>query len=483
MLYISNFSHLYEMGNILFISISLFFFQITIYLPIGILYREKISAHFLLLSATCFFIFSLILIDFLERYFYRMLIINFYLVLLGAIIIFSLSNYFVYERDQYFQSFLLFEGIFLFFWFQVCQFFTFFCFDRFYLGSTLSFFIMLILGGPIFIVFYRKLLKKIPINRNALILLSIILYAMFIFLNAINILMFSFKTDYLRIVVMDTYIGKFLLSGFKTNIDIVTHSVRPQLLSIWIFGFIICIPIISLFQLAIKRQLNDRYIQLQNKREDELKKYIQMIESINQETRQLQHDINNVLSSLGMHIYQENVNVELMREYYDQVNQEFGLRRITKIPNGKLTYLKNPEILSLVLDKLLRVKELNIQLNLEIEEAVAFPTKRLVSIVRILAILVDNALEESQKYPGAVVRLAFVPVGEKHILIMIENYTENSKFVEHYLAGTVQSDKGKGRGQGLGIIQSLIKQNKHLNLDCKQTNHLVLFSFLVDGEG
>lgn len=169
MLYISNFSHLYEMGNILFISISLFFFQITIYLPIGILYREKISAHFLLLSATCFFIFSLILIDFLERYFYRMLIINFYLVVLGAIIIFSLSNYFVYERDQYFQSFLLFEGIFLFFWFQVCQFFTFFCFDRFYLGSTLSFFIMLILGGPIFIVFYRKLLKKIPINRNALI--------------------------------------------------------------------------------------------------------------------------------------------------------------------------------------------------------------------------------------------------------------------------------------------------------------------------
>lgn len=240
---------------------------------------------------------------------------------------------------------------------------------------------------------------------------------------------------------------------------------------------------LSLFELAIKRQLDNRYIHLQKKREEELKKYIQMIESINQETRQLQHDINNVLGSLGMYIYQEELDIESMRDYYEQVNQEFGLRRITKIPNGKLTYLKNPEILGLVLDKLMRAKELDIQLNLEIEEAIDFPSKRLVPIVRIIAILLDNALEESQKYPGAVVRLAFVSVGEKQILTMVENYTMNADFIGQYLTGTIQSDKGAGRGQGLRIIQSLIKENKQLNLDCKQTNQLVLFSFLVDGKG
>ena len=483
MLYTSDFIHLYEINNLLFISMNLVLSQALMYVPVWYVYREKINSQFITLSSACFFIFSMIIVDFLERFFFRTTISNFYLIFLGIILIYSLSNYFVYGRDRQFQLFIISEGLFMMIWFQVTQFTTFYLYEIFYFGSYLTFYILLLIGVPVFIILYKKFIIYHSLSWNKIILLSLISCIVFIFLNSTNVLLFSFKKDILRIIHLDTFFGKILFSNFSKHIDIVHRNVDSQLPYVWIFGFAVTVPMLSLFELAIKRQLDNRYIHLQKKREEELKKYIQMIESINQETRQLQHDINNVLGSLGMYIYQEELDIESMRDYYEQVNQEFGLRRITKIPNGKLTYLKNPEILGLVLDKLMRAKELDIQLNLEIEEAIDFPSKRLVPIVRIIAILLDNALEESQKYPGAVVRLAFVSVGEKQILTMVGNYTMNADFIGQYLTGTIQSDKGAGRGQGLRIIQSLIKENKQLNLDCKQTNQLVLFSFLVDGKG
>ncbi|MBO0454610.1 GHKL domain-containing protein [Candidatus Enterococcus murrayae] len=482
MIYIYETAHLYHVENFLFFIINLIVFQLMMYIPLRKFFKERITLHFVLISSVFFFIYFLMFADFLERLFYGMIIVNGYLVIFGIVSVFTLFNFFVYGKDSRFQGFLFLEGLFMFCWFFCCQFLTFHLFERYHFGSFVSFFGMLLAGIPVFIKFYSLVEYRLMRHSSIRNVLGVLFLGIHLFLNSINIMLFTFRGPRMRIIISNEFIGKSLFDSFGQHVKLSFLDLDNQLSKVFFFGIIASAPIISIFQLVIKKQLDQELIQLQTKREEELKKYIQMIESINQETRQLQHDIGNVLSSLGMHVYQEKPDILALREYYKQVNQDFGLRRITKIPNGKLTHLKNPEILGLVLDKLMKAKEFDIHLNLEIDEAIQFPAKGLVPIVRILAILVDNALEESKKFTGSVVRLAFVAINEEQILTMIENHTYNEKFMEQYLSDTIKSDKGVGRGQGLKIMTKLVKENRQLHLDCKQNDQTVLFSFLVEGK-
>lgn len=483
MVYLSGYDYVYHFKNLGFLIINLVILQIMFYVPFQVFYKDKMNWKFIISVFFFLFFYFLIYMDYLERFFAGMKMVNYYLIILAILIIYSMFNYFLNGKDIGFQFYLFSYSLFMMLWFLVAQYSTFWLYDRVQMGSFFTFYGINLFGAYLFIQAYRGLKKRVHPTKRRNLFIGCFYYAVLLTLNLKEIMLFSFKENFIMIVAKKGHLASSIINRFSNRIRHLYWDMDFHIFSIVLFIVVSCIPAIIVIQLLVKKQQDKEIINLQSKREDELKKYIQMIESINQETRQLQHDIKNVLSSLGMYIYQEQVNIVSMRNYYDQVNQDFGLRRITKIPNGKLTHLKNPEILGLVLDKLMRAKELDIQLNLEIEEAIAFPSKGLVPIVRILAILLDNALEESQKYPGAVVRLAFVSVGEKQLLTMVENYTMNSNFIGQYLAGTIQSDKGEGRGQGLSIIQSLIKENKQLNLDCKQTNQLVLFSFLVDGKG
>lgn len=481
MVFIRAATHLYSIENFLFFILNLIVFQIMMYMPIRKFYKEKVSLQLTLFSSVFLFVYCLVFADYLERLFYGMIIVNGYLMISGVILVFSLFNFFIYEKDAKFQMFLIVEGLFMTSWFFITQFLTFYLYEELYIGSFGSFFCLLLIGVPIFIGSYTFIQRKIKATRYTLSFLSSIYVLLFLFLNTVNILIFSFKTDHLKLVVSSSFIGKQLLTNLNTHTKILYWNMDERLAMIFFFALVICIPMSSLIQLIVSKQQDKKIIQLQTKREEELTKYILTIESINKETRQLQHDIGNVLSSLGMYVYQDDVDILALRNYYDEVNQEFGLRRITKIPNGKLAYLKNPEILGLVLDKLMRSKDLGVQLNLELDDTIQYPTKRLVPIVRILAILLDNALEESKKYPNSKVRLAFLNVGEDQILVLMENQTDNLEFMKQYLVGATESDKGEGHGQGLRIVQKLLKENRQLHLDCKQTDRTVLFSFLVEG--
>lgn len=475
--------HLYHLDNFLFFFMNMILFQSIMFVPLRVFYKEKLSLNFALVSSVFCFIYFLMFADFLERLFFGMLIVNGYLVIFGIVLIFTLFNLFLYGKDSEFQVFLFFNGLFMIVWFFGCQFLTFYIYEKFKIGFIGSFYIFVMLGIPIFIKLYSFCKKRFSMDKSFVWIFAIAFWTLFLFLNTINVMLFTFKETGIRILITENFIGKNTFQSFRQNVSYSFINVDKHLSKIFFFGIVASLPIISIFQLIIRKQIDEKFIDLQVKREEELKKYISMIESINQETRQLQHDIGNVLSSLGIYIYQDHIDTSSLRQFYDEVNHEFGLRKITNIPTGKLEYIKDPEIMGLVLEKVMRAKELDVRLNIEIEIAIKFPSKRLVPIIRILAILLDNALEESTRFSASSVRLAFIQLQENQILTMIENQTDNLNFIQDYQSRNIESSKGENRGQGLRIVNSLIKENRNLHLDYKQEGRKVLFSLLMDGEG
>lgn len=482
MIYINDLTYIYHIKNISFLFASLVIIQTMFYIPMRLFFKEKVNIKFTMSLFIFSLVYFLMYMDFLERLFFGMKIVNCYLIILVLVMVYSLLNYFMDNKEFEYQFFLLFLGFFMMSWFTLVQFLSIVLYDKFSFGSFVSFYIFLLAGIVPFNKLYNLFRIKYHASKRLIYLTLGLSTLLFLFFNLKNILIFSFKKNFLKIVAESNYIGKKFLDNLDEPVEVLYWELNVQIAYIILFILLTCVPAIIVVQMIIKRHQDNEIIHLQTKREDELKKYIQMIESINQETRQLQHDIGNVLSSLGMYVYQEEVDISALQRYYDQVNQEFGLRKITKIPNGKLTHLKNPEVLGLVLDKFMRAKELGVFFHLEIDTAIKFPTKHLLPIIRILAILLDNALEESEKYSEATVHLAFIDNNENQILTVIENRSLTQDFIQQFLSGDIQSDKGNGRGQGLRIITSLVKENNHLYLDCKQIDQIVRFSLMVDGE-
>ncbi|MBO0451186.1 GHKL domain-containing protein [Candidatus Enterococcus murrayae] len=483
MIFISGINFVYHLTNFIFLVVNLLVLQLMIYLPMAYFYKEKLNWKFIASMFAFFLIYFFLYMDFLDRLFSSMRIVNCLLILFMTICVHAIFDYYTNGREMAYQFFLLFLGFFMMVWFEFVQYMSFLVYEWFSIGSFILFYGFLLLGILLFKMIYPFFRERIPQSRRVFYLIGGVYLSFHLFLNVKDILIFSFKPEGLKIVLAKGHLATSFMDSLSSKVRLLYWNMDYKVLYIVLFVLITCIPMFIVMQLIIKKHQDHEIIRLQNSREAEMKKYVETIESFNKETRQLRHDIGNVLTSLGIYIYQEDIDQQALQKYYQEISKEFDMRQITNIPNGKLTHLKNPEVLGLVLDKIMRAKEFDVRFYLEINESIDYPKKRLISIVRILGILLDNALEESKKYPQSKVRLAFIQVGEHQILSLIENETQNTQFLEHYHAGSLKSDKGAGHGNGLNIVKSLIKENKGFNLDCKQTENTVLFSFSSMGEG
>jgi len=220
------------------------------------------------------------------------------------------------------------------------------------------------------------------------------------------------------------------------------------------------------FVLYVKRL--DDYHQYQREEEERksLLYYMDVIEKQYTDIRKFKHDYQNLLLSLKDFI--EEGDLEGLTTYFNDkikplsekiINQNFALENMTR--------LKVRELKSILSSKLIMAQENGISIQLDIKEDITDIPMNSVNLVRMLGIILDNAIEALVQLPVDRDRTLIVGIwrDEKNMTILIQNTCCDNIPKLHKLRQSGFSTKGKDRGLGLSNLLEIAAEQANVWLD------------------
>jgi two-component system sensor histidine kinase AgrC len=167
----------------------------------------------------------------------------------------------------------------------------------------------------------------------------------------------------------------------------------------------------------------------------------------------------------SMASYIEYEDLEGLKEYYHREILPISAK-INK-SNDAVTKLHNLDIVelkSLMSLKLNYALERNIEISLEVAEKIHWVEMKTLDLVRVVGILLDNAIEACQECEKACMQIAIVRM-EKNVTFIISNtYVKHD--IDYLKLGTEGiSSKGKQRGIGLYNIKNILNEYDNVFLD------------------
>lgn len=210
--------------------------------------------------------------------------------------------------------------------------------------------------------------------------------------------------------------------------------------------------------------------------------YIDEISKQNEEINQFRHDYLNILSSLES--YLEEGDLQALTVYYQQTIQP--TRTLFLANASKLSALQkidHPAIRGIFMTKLLLAQEKGISVHLEMTGKIIFPNHVFdLNLIRILGILLDNAIEEVDALGKGELAVAFFQEKDA-LVILIQNTVRNPVEPLYQLKKQGFSTKGKGRGYGLSTVDELMSQTSTLLLETTISQHLFVQKLTLLGGG
>ncbi|WP_321385998.1 GHKL domain-containing protein [uncultured Enterococcus sp.] len=444
--------------------------------------RERVTLKILLITYSVIYCFFYIGAFFLEHLFPYCMIVNGYQLIMGVLFLFSFYNIYIFGRNIRIQFLVTVYSLLASIWLYVCQ--------------LLSIYIMqwvnqppLMVFGLLMFCFISLVLLTYPLfnkKRLATISSSIVVTTIYIFFFIINnswlLLSIAYFSDPLRLFVSAIFPYKAFLQSLNSSAVLVFSDVTLELAMTIFFFSIALIPTIAVLLLLIKEDRGRKKIYEQEQREKELHSYINIIESFNDELRKIQHDYRNILATLGGHIYSEEIDISELRKHYEEIMSSLDIEKFGFIHFSKIRNVNNLEIISILVAKIVKASNSDISLTLEIIEPVSFQQDDIMKIIRILGILLDNAIEGALECKKPKIDIAFIQVEAGAIVIHIQNNTINKQLINQLLIRRENySTKGENRGLGLGIVYELVGISKNLALDFQQQGEMISFSLFVNG--
>ena len=252
-------------------------------------------------------------------------------------------------------------------------------------------------------------------------------------------------TVYLIVLFSGTYYS-FLLN---TELYMVVGAI------IYIISFFVLGAIARDFY--IKRQLQQSKIMLAQQL-----LYVNKLEKIQQELRMFQHDYKNIIS--GLYFQADKGNTEAIKEY---INNKI-LNIDDEVQNdihqiNQLVKIVNMELKSLLLVKLAEANKTDVQIDFEVLYEVRKIPLDASDFMRIMGILLDNAIEEAQTTDTKKVSVVILQEEDKTTIIVKNDISNNVDMSNIWKDG--YSTKGNNRGLGLSSYQKIL--NNYNNTFCE----------------
>ena len=331
----------------------------------------------------------------------------------------------------------------------------------------------------IFIIYIIRFMFEIIflITLNYLQITYYSTYLLYIFTYILTILLCNTFKEYLILLIeFNNYNNKYISSKSLLNLILIfiiifLHAPNHSFVFIenkifyLLFIYIVLNLNISLF---IEKQKTYDYI----KNYTNIIEYSRFTEDLLIEYKSFIHEYKNKLIIIkGL----ANINNQELHDYIDLIINE-------KITNNyywlmDVTHIPIPGIKGLINYKLLKMKELNINIEVYISEELKTFNRNFLDIKEknnlytILGVILDNAIEASIESKEKIISLQLFK-DEENIIIILANTFKSINLDKLETKG--YSSKGKYRGIGLFLVKNIIKHSKNIE---KETN--IINNFFV----
>ena len=280
-----------------------------------------------------------------------------------------------------------------------------------------------------------------------------------------------FDKDYLYPFFKKVFFALVLLHSVSFISDIVstTHHLNSfgSILSTIVF---ICLLLIFFAMNSHKVQVEKEIALKQKKFEQKyLQTYTDEIVGLYNEIRGFRHDYAGMLVSMQMAIDSENL------QEIDRVYNEVLVKANQKLRSEKYTYfdlnnIEDSALRSLIAQSIVYARNNDVEFTLEVKDVITRLSIDLLDLVRIMSILLNNAVEGAadsylKQMEVAVIKMDFETV------IVIQNSCKITMTPSENLFALGFSTKGRNRGLGLNNVNEILDKYDNIILETEMEDN------------
>ena len=280
-----------------------------------------------------------------------------------------------------------------------------------------------------------------------------------------------FDKDYLYPFFKKVFFALVLLHSVSFISDIVstTHHLNSfgSILSTIVF---ICLLLIFFAMNSHKVQVEKEIALKQKKFEQKyLQTYTDEIVGLYNEIRGFRHDYAGMLVSMQMAIDSEDL------QEIDRVYNEVLVKANQKLRSEKYTYfdlnnIEDSALRSLIAQSIVYARNNNVEFTLEVKDVITRLSMDLLDLVRIMSILLNNAVEGAadsylKQMEVAVIKMDFGTV------IVIQNSCKITMTPSENLFALGFSTKGRNRGLGLNNVNEILNKYDNIILETEMEDN------------
>lgn len=233
---------------------------------------------------------------------------------------------------------------------------------------------------------------------------------------------------------------------------------------------LLIIDLRALFLLVLLVIAGMLFIQQEKRRSEDLKRitleqYLELLEQGTNQLRHFKHDYQNILLSISEYLQKDDL--AGLKEYYrSNIQPTLGELDADALKIAKLANMEVPPIKSIFVNKILLAQAAGVEVSVEIPEPVRTLSADPITVVRILGILMDNAVEAGSAGSSGWLKVAcFYDHGTCKIII--ENTYEGFLPQLHVLQQSGFSTKQNHLGVGFSNLLELVAKSDNMYLETK----------------
>ncbi len=224
------------------------------------------------------------------------------------------------------------------------------------------------------------------------------------------------------------------------------------------------ITVIAFISNKTKTYLHLQLERVKDQQYEQLTHYTHEIEGMYQTLRGFRHDYQNMLISLQDSI--DTGDLKQVQQAYQDVLVAANVKLTNNVTNiNELVNIQNNTLKSVLFWELTKAKKAGIATTIEIKEEIpADLSLDLLDLVRLLSILLDNAIEAALETEQPTLRLAMI-ADQKQMTLIIQNSCVADQLSLKQIFEVGYSTKGPNRGQGLANAMKIIDANRCVTLE------------------
>lgn len=257
-----------------------------------------------------------------------------------------------------------------------------------------------------------------------------------------------------NVLLLLLYLWSSLLGGTVVN-------------SLYAFCFIVVLYASNLKYQTWEIQRLQRYLDSQVKN---MATYNEQVDESYETVRAFRHDFTNILIAMRESIAMRDI--DLIQATYGHILE--GSNEVLKQNRSeviKLSRIKVPEVKSVVMAKILAAEKRGVTIELELTDDISDLRLKPLDIVRLLGIVLDNAIESALETANPQVTIALFNSGESTYFIVENNMVLANLPTSLIFKQGYSTKAGDSRGTGLATLHELLANNPNANFSVRAKDY------------